>query len=396
MLNPLSTFFDHSRHTLTVRGLEATLDVLAFDGEEQLSQPFKYRIEFTSSNHDIAASDMLRRQADFSLHAAPHDLPPVMPWDAGKVIPPLRTLHGVVTGFKRLSGSNDEARYEITLQPRLALLERGRQFRIYQHQSVPEIVENILRSRHDFEGQDFLFDLVREYPKREQVIQLQARDECRHNFALNSVQRGHPEISLPGVHSDVGGGYLPRAREKVLLTAPQRVNFKVGRKVESTPEWAALGVRADTLRASGLAGEGSIKITVMPHEMSPQGKKEATEQSCFLAIELDRPVRGELALIALRLMRELGVRHGVPFKSLEERPELALPKELQLIASQILEQALAGGDVSLDADQERLLRSRYVHQSSNWAPDKGFLVNKPATDNKRSIHPNSPQKGYPQ
>jgi Rhs element Vgr protein len=171
MLDPLRTFFDHSRHTLVVRGLEATLDVLAFDGEEQLSQPFKYRIEFTSSNHDIIASDMLRREADFSLHSAPHDLPPVMPWDAGKVIPPLRTLHGVVTGFKRLSGSNDEARYEITLQPRLALLERGRQFRIYQHQSVPEIVESILRSRHDFEGQDFLFSLVREYLKREQVMQ---------------------------------------------------------------------------------------------------------------------------------------------------------------------------------------------------------------------------------
>ena len=171
MFNSLPTFFDHSRHTLTVRGIEATLDVLAFDGEEQLSQPFKYRIEFTSSDHDIAASDMLRRQADFSLHAAPHDLPPVMPWDVGKVIPPLRTLHGVVTSFKRLSGSNDEARYEITLQPRLALLERGRQFRIYQHQSVPEIVDSILRSRHEFEGQDFLFNLVRKYPCREQVMQ---------------------------------------------------------------------------------------------------------------------------------------------------------------------------------------------------------------------------------
>ena len=35
----------------------------------------------------------------------------------------------------------------------------------------PQIVESILRSRHDFEGQDFLFKLVREYPRREQVMQ---------------------------------------------------------------------------------------------------------------------------------------------------------------------------------------------------------------------------------
>ncbi len=80
-------------------------------------------------------------------------------------------MHGVISGFKRLSASIDEARYEVTLQPRLALLARGRQYRIYQHRSVPEIVEHILRSRHDFRGQDFLFHLHREYPRREQVMQ---------------------------------------------------------------------------------------------------------------------------------------------------------------------------------------------------------------------------------
>ena len=38
------------------------------------------------------------------------------------------------------------------------------------------------------------------------VLQLVARDEYRANFALNSVSR-ILEISLPGVHSDIGGGY---------------------------------------------------------------------------------------------------------------------------------------------------------------------------------------------
>ncbi|WP_256736859.1 contractile injection system protein, VgrG/Pvc8 family, partial [Pseudomonas sp. IPO3778] len=32
-------------------------------------------------------------------------------------------------------------------------------------------VESILRNRHDFEGQDFFFNLVRDYPKRDQVMQ---------------------------------------------------------------------------------------------------------------------------------------------------------------------------------------------------------------------------------
>ncbi|MFP3519941.1 contractile injection system protein, VgrG/Pvc8 family, partial [Pseudomonas sp. SIMBA_077] len=40
----------------------------------------------------------------------------------------------------------------------------------------PQIVESILRTRHTFEGQDFFFDLKREYPKRLQVMQYNESD----------------------------------------------------------------------------------------------------------------------------------------------------------------------------------------------------------------------------
>ncbi|MBD8100672.1 type VI secretion system tip protein VgrG [Pseudomonas fluorescens] len=169
MSSGLQSFFDHSRHSLSVRNVEARLDVLAFEGQENLSQPFTYRVEFTSTERDLAAEALLGQDASFSLHVAPQKLPVV--GVGAPQVEPLRTLHGVVTGFKRQSGSNDQATYEITLQPRLALLGRGRQFRIYQHQSVPEIVESILRGRHGLEGQDFLFSVKRDYPKREQVMQ---------------------------------------------------------------------------------------------------------------------------------------------------------------------------------------------------------------------------------
>ncbi|WP_032621624.1 phospholipase effector Tle1 domain-containing protein, partial [Pseudomonas avellanae] len=44
----------------------------------------------------------------------------------------------------------------------------------------------------------------------EQVLHLVARDESRRNFALNSVTPAWPrEITLPGAHSDIGGGYPP-------------------------------------------------------------------------------------------------------------------------------------------------------------------------------------------
>jgi type VI secretion system secreted protein VgrG len=176
MLNKLTAFFDHSRHKLSVADLDATLDVLTFEGEESLSQPFKYTVEFTCVEQDIAAEQILGQYATFSLHAAPYKAPLKYTYSSEeakkeKLKLTQRTLYGVITGFKRLSSSNDEARYEITLQPRLALLDKGKQYRIYQHQSVPEIVESIFRSRHGFLGQDFYFKLAREYPKRDQVMQ---------------------------------------------------------------------------------------------------------------------------------------------------------------------------------------------------------------------------------
>jgi len=162
-------FFDHSRHRLTVRSVDIPVDVLAFRGEEALSKPFVYRIEFTSTEQDIAAQKMLGQEGSFSLHAPPNRQ--LLPMGDAESVKPLRSVYGVITGFKRLAGSDDQAIYEVILEPRLALLARGQQYRLFQQQSVPEIVESVLRDHHGFRGQDLYFALHREYPKRDQVMQ---------------------------------------------------------------------------------------------------------------------------------------------------------------------------------------------------------------------------------
>jgi type VI secretion system secreted protein VgrG len=171
MLEKTPVFFNHSRHKLHIDGCTSPIDVLAFEGDEQLNQPFRYTVEFTSSDLDIGPEQMLARDASFTLHVAAHLLPKVYRGLPVPEVKPLRTLCGRITAFKRLSASRDEAHYSVVMQPRLALLDRGRQYRIYQHQSVPEIVASILRSRHEFEGYEFSFKLLREYPRREQVMQ---------------------------------------------------------------------------------------------------------------------------------------------------------------------------------------------------------------------------------
>ncbi|MEP8613109.1 type VI secretion system Vgr family protein [Enterobacter bugandensis] len=175
--------FSHNHHLLAVKGCESALDVLAFEGDEALSTPFRYRIEFTSGDHAISKEMMLMKGASLTLQA---------PADQGygiRVQQAVRTLQGVVTGFERLGTSKDETHYALTLRPRLALLDRSHQNAIYQDMSVPQIVEKILRERHGMRGQDFLFSLTREYPRREQVMQYGEND-------LNFITRLLGEVGI--------------------------------------------------------------------------------------------------------------------------------------------------------------------------------------------------------
>lgn len=163
-IHPL-ILFSHSHHLLAVKGCDATLDVLAFEGQESLSKPFSYRVEFTCTDHALARESMLMKPASLTLQA---------PVDQGygiKIQQPVRVMQGVVTGFERLSTSADETHYALTIEPRLALLERSHQNAVYQDMTAPQIVEKILRERHGLRGQDFLFSLTQEYPRREQVMQ---------------------------------------------------------------------------------------------------------------------------------------------------------------------------------------------------------------------------------
>ncbi|HGY1229629.1 TPA: type VI secretion system Vgr family protein [Citrobacter farmeri] len=162
--------FTHNHHLLAVKGTPSELDVLAFEGQEALSRPFSYRVEFTSTDHAISKEMMLMKAGSLTLQA------PVEQGSGIKIQQPVRVIQGVVSGFERLNTSKDETHYALTLQPRLALLDRSHQNAIYQDMSVPQIVEKILRERHGMRGQDFLFSLAKEYPRREQVMQYGEND----------------------------------------------------------------------------------------------------------------------------------------------------------------------------------------------------------------------------
>ncbi|WP_336844843.1 type VI secretion system tip protein VgrG [Providencia rettgeri] len=160
-----------NRYRLEVQGCSDLLDVEHFTGREAASDTYRYQITFTCSAQDLSAQQLLRRNASLTFCAPISNL-------MGLATQPsvAKRVHGVVTDFRRLSGSADEARYQLVIEPFFALLRHQiRSHRFFINQSIPDVVEQILRE-HNFKGWEFEFHLDKAYPKREQINQINESD----------------------------------------------------------------------------------------------------------------------------------------------------------------------------------------------------------------------------
>ncbi|MBO2915924.1 type VI secretion system Vgr family protein [Enterobacter sichuanensis] len=154
-----------NRYRLEIPSCTSSLDVEEFSGKEFLSELYYYNVRFTSSDLNIDATQLLNKLATLTMGTGP-----LMALTGQKVV------HGVVTHFKRISGSRDQATYQIIIEPFLALL--GNQFRTHRffvNKSVPEVVAEVLQE-HGLRGWEYEFTLRADYPKREQINQYQEND----------------------------------------------------------------------------------------------------------------------------------------------------------------------------------------------------------------------------
>ena len=236
------------------------------------------------------------------------------------------------------------------------------------------------------------------------VVHLTAADEHRHNFSLNRVHSSHEELALPGVHSNLGGGYPVMLRERLLVGRPRlcRAAYysmeNIDRaKVEQSREWRAREAEEHALRAKGLPGEGELiqeNIALRPSTGSHSGYRQARD--ILLALGLDRMVRGELSRVALRVMHEKATQQNAPLGDIDDLDQrMSIPSELQAIANKIISSAVAGHNPILSEAENRFLHSRYIHSSANWTSTYGFMVNKPRSGNQRAVYEDQPQRGYP-
>ena len=230
------------------------------------------------------------------------------------------------------------------------------------------------------------------------VVHLVAQDERRHNFSLNSA--GAADIRLPGAHSDLGGGYIPNITERVLLSRPH-CSRDVDLYTPSTDTSAFrraqydLGRIWDQLHLYGLAPE--VKTWSLETASRVKGDRYRSK-TVYAAVHSRRMVRNDLALIYLRIMRELAAKNDVPFRVINDADlKLALPAELRTIAQKLMAYALGETrSAGLSRSEEALLYERYIHLSAHWNAAKGWnnsdldiiFIDRPAENYARVVHPN--------
>jgi hypothetical protein len=236
----------------------------------------------------------------------------------------------------------------------------------------------------------------------DKVVHLTARDEQRANFTLMKVSPEHEEIALPGVHSDIGGGYTTGIEGPLYLTRPVGYDEPVFRfrsatyraKDENSRAWKEANAARESWIAKLGVPEHAITIetwTIMRVvQRSNIGVLREATPRVYAAVVLNREMDHRYALIPLRIMHEKALEAGVPLDVIDSNdPAYILPLELQPVAD-----ALANG-AALSGEQEALLRRKYIHQSANWTPTHRhatapelIFINRPAPSGVRSGHIN--------
>ncbi|WP_350569455.1 type VI secretion system tip protein TssI/VgrG [Pseudomonas sp. H26/SER47-MNA-CIBAN-0231] len=158
------------RFTLTLEGARHDLKVLEFTGREAISQPFRFELELVSERPDLELESLLHGQAFLSFDAQ----------GCG--------IHGQIYQVGQGDSGKRLTRYHLSLVPRLTYLGHRINQRIFQHQSVPQIVTQILKD-HSILRDAFEFRLGSEYPEREYCVQYAESD-------LAFIQRLCAEVGI--------------------------------------------------------------------------------------------------------------------------------------------------------------------------------------------------------
>ncbi|MGS1003324.1 type VI secretion system Vgr family protein [Burkholderia glumae] len=172
----MSSILPTQAYELKLAPHPAPTSVLKFSGRDAVSELYRYDIEFTSSVSGIPMEQVVGRPAKFIIAPVDPNMDHLRKMFGDNAeqfskMPPAYTIHGVITEFDEYATFAEQTHYRVRLEPELADLNRGVTSRLFQKQSVEEVVTDTLRHYGYRAGVDFEFKLRHQYKRHEYVTQ---------------------------------------------------------------------------------------------------------------------------------------------------------------------------------------------------------------------------------
>ena len=185
------------------------------------------------------------------------------------------------------------------------------------------------------------------------VVQLAAAEEHRENFSLTNIDSAGgkgKEVFLPGVHSDIGGGYIDGAIEELII------DKKIKTQLEKE--------RAKFIE-SGWFNDNEIRVNC---PSSRSNRVPLSRRICKL--EVKRIVAAEYDRIPLQIMADFAREAGMNVKSKLESKHDVSDKDLQTIKDKLKSYAKSGNSKPEDWHSNeqwlRSLRNKHLHFSAHY------------------------------
>lgn len=209
----------------------------------------------------------------------------------------------------------------------------------------------------------------------DKVFHITAAHECRFNFALNSVKPAWPELALPGVHSDIGGGYLPAVKENLFLTRPETDTIPLRQPGEQTRGYHQATrqmAKLDSFPAvAPILRTSEISVETWFDDRMPPDRYGEPQKRSYAAMTLrNRVIKNGWSKVTLRVMYAAAQEAGVMLDDIQEDDDFNLPDELKPLCDKAVAmgKAVRSGQSSGTFSQDEIdtIARRYIHCSANW------------------------------
>jgi type VI secretion system secreted protein VgrG len=139
---------------------DGIVGVVSFEGEEEISGLFEFRIVLASYEKKLDSSKILNKSASFTMIRSDNTE---------------RVIHGIISQFNQFGQTKDEVFYKVVLVPRLWKTKLNFQNEVYQNIEINDLIKTVL-DKNGISGQDFKVDLKNKYPKSEFIVQYRETD----------------------------------------------------------------------------------------------------------------------------------------------------------------------------------------------------------------------------